>query len=298
MHMQLNKNPSKNLQILLQFSTSKDKQYQYTAFWALKDYILLTTNNNMFDIGQIIQAFLNGCLSDESKIQAECANAISFLVTHSLVYKSLITEGMSDAQIKEATRKVEKQPVEYILDAIMYLSGNDSKFIRTTAFSTLSSLSKYSSNCPSVMAQITRDIEIPDNMTSKEYLTFIRERLQQQKDLFYDKIKDEIKFKFTGLYSLLRLAQEPTEVEIEDACNMFIDFIKKPYDPLDSNIVENEEYFIKVFASLKHSKNPKILRKLLKVIQFYIDQDDSKCQKEIINPHTILWMLEIMEHQR
>ncbi len=40
----------------------------------------------------------------------------------------------------------------------MYLSGNDSKFIRTTAFSTLSSLSKFSSQCDGVKAQITRDI--------------------------------------------------------------------------------------------------------------------------------------------
>ena len=37
--------------------------------------------------------------------------------------------------------------------------------------------------------------------------------------------------------------------------------------------------------------------KLLKVINFYIDQDDSPIQNQIINPHTILWMLEIMEHQ-
>ena len=34
------------------------------------------------------------------------------------------------------------------------------------------------------------------------------------------------------------------------------------------------------------------------MIKFYIHQDDSVCQKEIINPHTILWMLEIMENQR
>lgn len=37
--------------------------------------------------------------------------------------------------------------------------------------------------------------------------------------------------------------------------------------------------------------------KLITVIRFYIYQDDSECQKEIINPHTILWMLELMEHQ-
>jgi len=62
--------------------------------------------------------------------------------------------------------------------------------------------------------------------------------------------------------------------------------------------VTNENYFIKVFMALKHTRDPKILKKLLRVIKFYINQDDSQFQKEIINPHTILWMLEIMEHQR
>ena len=53
-----------------------------------------------------------------------------------------------------------------------------------------------------------------------------------------------------------------------------------------------------MFEALRHTKNPDILKKLLKVIKFYIDQDDSPCQKEIIKPDTILWMLEIMEEQR
>lgn len=38
----------------------------------------------------------------------------------------------------------------------------------------------------------------------------------------------------------------------------------------------NEEYFVKVFLALKHTRNPKIISKLLQVIKFYIDQDDSK----------------------
>ena len=74
---------------------------------------------------------------------------------------------------------VKSQGVEYILDGIMYLSGNDSKFIRTTAFSTLSSLSKYSSQCHSVMAQIQRDIEIPEGKTSKDYMEFLNGRLSE-----------------------------------------------------------------------------------------------------------------------
>jgi hypothetical protein len=38
--------------------------------------------------------------------------------------------------------------------------------------------------------------------------------------------------------------------------------------------------------------------KLLKVIKFYITQSDSPYQKSIIEPQTILWMLEMMESQR
>lgn len=60
----------------------------------------------------------------------------------------------------------------------------------------------------------------------------------------------------------------------------------------------NEQYFLKVFEALRHTKNPEILKKLLKVIKFYIYQDDSACQKDIIKPDTILWMLEIMEEQK
>ena len=59
----------------------------------------------------------------------------------------------------------------------MYLSGNESRFIRTTAFSTLSSLSKYSSQCKSVMAQVQRDIEIPEDMQGKDYMQFLHDRL-------------------------------------------------------------------------------------------------------------------------
>ena len=40
--------------------------------------------------------------------------------------------------------------------------------------------------------------------------------------------------------------------------------------------VQNENYFIKVFVALKHTQNPKILKKLLSVIKFYINQDNSK----------------------
>lgn len=63
----------------------------------------------------------------------------------------------------------------------MYTSGNEDKLIRTTAFSTLSSLSKYSSQCKSVMAQIWRDIKMPSDHTSKDYYKFLEKRLLIQK---------------------------------------------------------------------------------------------------------------------
>lgn len=83
-----------------------------------------------------------------------------------------------------------------------------------------------------------------------------------------------------------------------DATDKYIAFIEQTYDATDQQHTANEKYFIKVFQALKHTKEPMILRKLLQVIKFYIYQDDSPCQSEIISPHTILWMLEIMEHQR
>ena len=76
---------------------------------------------------------------------------------------------------------------------------------------------------------------------------------------------------------MLRLAQEPCDEEIEDASNKYIDFVETEYDPENVQHVQNENYFIKVFVALKHSRNPSILKKLLKVIKFYIDQDNSDC---------------------
>ena len=166
------------------------------------------------------------------------------------------------------------------LDAIMYLSGNESVFIRATAFSTLSNLSKYSSQCPSVMAQIKRDVEIPDELTSKEYFKFLKQRLEAQLVAFQKlKSKKKVENLFSGLYCLLRLGQEPSYLEINEAANRYIDFIKQPYNSENSTLVTNEGYFIKVFTALKHSKDPSILEKLLQVCNFYIDRDDSLFQK-------------------
>ena len=47
-----------------------------------------------------------------------------------------------------------------------------------------------------------------------------------------------------------------------------------------------------------HSKNPNFLQKMLKIINFYINCDESKYQRKVIDPQTILWMLEVMEQQK
>lgn len=105
-------------------------------------------------------AFVTGTLETSSfdcntnhKIQNQCAHAISFLVTHRLVYKSNISQTMSQEDIQSALSEIKDvSKPEFILDAVIYLSGVHETSIRTTAFSMLSSLSKYSSTCESVKA--------------------------------------------------------------------------------------------------------------------------------------------------
>lgn len=75
---------------------------------------------------------MNGYIYQNEEINTECANAISFLITHHLVYK--------DQPIND------KEGSNFILDSLMHLTGSNSKFIRTRAFSTLSTLSTYVSS--------------------------------------------------------------------------------------------------------------------------------------------------------
>jgi len=139
---------------------------------------------------------------------------------------------------------------------------------------------------------------MPSDHTSKDYYKFLEERLQIQKVKFLELYsKPNIEKDFSGLYSLLRLGQEPSDEEIEDATNKYLEFIELEYDETNEQHLRNEKYFIKVFESLRHSQNPIILKKLLKVIKFYIYNDKSSCQKDIIKPDTILWMLEIMTNE-
>lgn len=92
------KDAQRNIDILLNFSASDDVMFQYTAFWALKDYILLNHDNLVKDIKDIIQALLNGCLSENQQIVEVCSNAISFLVTHNLVYNSCLGHDVDNVE--------------------------------------------------------------------------------------------------------------------------------------------------------------------------------------------------------
>ena len=77
---------------------------------------------------------------------------------------------------------------------------------------------------------------------------FLQSRLSEQKKLFDEKYYNASDCtKFSGLYSLLRLAQEPTASEIEDASAKYIDFINLPYDKSNPDHLMNEAYFVKVF---------------------------------------------------
>ena len=59
----------------------------------------------------------------------------------------------------------------------------------------------------------------------------------------------------------------------------------------------NEKFFMFVFKALLFTKNRRILYQLLDVINFYIAHS-TPYQSEVINPSTILWMLEILDTHR
>jgi hypothetical protein len=122
-----------------------------TAFWALKDYILLNHDCLIDDLSGVIWAFVNGSSEESEQVKIECANAISFLITHHLVFNK------EEADHKKKTR-VEGSPVyefnehqNYVLDALMLLTASESLQVRTRAFSTLSTLSTYASQAEDVM---------------------------------------------------------------------------------------------------------------------------------------------------
>ena len=75
-----------------------------TAFWALKDYILLNHDRLVSDLSGVICAFVNGSAEQSDNVKTECANAISFLITHQLVFNS--TEAAHKKSTKPANSEV------------------------------------------------------------------------------------------------------------------------------------------------------------------------------------------------
>lgn len=133
------------IDVLLKFTLSSESQFKLTAFWALKDYLLLNKDDGLVeDLRGIIQAFVNGAAEPSDKVKAECATAISFLITHHLVFTEATAE--ANPHSEDGARDHEfKEDYCYILDALMYLTGQESIEVRARAFSTLSSLSTYAS---------------------------------------------------------------------------------------------------------------------------------------------------------
>ena len=100
-------------------------------------------------------------------MRLECANAISFLITHHLVFTKEESEKREKSRPADLPACDFHSSYNYILDALMSLTGSDSRDVRTRAFSTLSTLSTYASQNQYVMQQIQQDIKLPDSVMSK-----------------------------------------------------------------------------------------------------------------------------------
>jgi hypothetical protein len=120
------------------------------AYWAIKDYIMLNHESLIDDMSSVIHAFVNGSVSLNDHVSVECANAISFLITHRIVYPPV-----------KLTESLQPQTMSCVMDALMHLTGHKSKFIKTRAFSTLSTLSTYCSSSEDVKQVIENDLKIP-----------------------------------------------------------------------------------------------------------------------------------------
>ena len=170
MHEAFQKGADHTIDVLLKFSLSAESNFKLTAYWALKDYILLNRDNLVSDLSGVICAFVNGALEGSDKVKYECANAISFIITHHLVFGAEeIQEREKSQQTKTGAETEEKgesdssftEGYNYILDALMCLTGSGALQVCSRAFSTLSSLSTYASNTEATMSLIQSDIKLP-----------------------------------------------------------------------------------------------------------------------------------------
>lgn len=201
----------------------------------------------MCDLEGIIEVFVLGSTSENLEILAECANSISFLITHRLVYKEVKSKSKNRG----------------IIDSLMILTKSDSKFIRTRAFSTLSTLSTYASTNEDVLSRIVDDMKMPAGQNNKEYLSFITERLHKQREEFEEKYYlEDIESKYSGLYSLIMLAKEPSDTLFTECSKSLMNVVKaQNLDKL------NEIYFLNVFSALKNSTVVSVLQDMIVTVQ-------------------------------
>lgn len=119
----------------------------------MQDFIMSSNFSSITDWTDIVAMFVTGSISSDPVIQRVSANALSFLVTHRIVYKNLPEEETPYVDLPRETQLIIKREMKEIqsvkgdsvLDAVMHLSGSEQGFVRATAFSILSSLSLFSS---------------------------------------------------------------------------------------------------------------------------------------------------------
>ena len=148
----------------------------------------------------------------------------------------------------------------------MILTKSDSKFIRTRAFSTLSTLSTYASSNEDVLSRIVDDMKMPKGQSNKEYLDFITQRLNKQKEEFVKKYyMDNIEEQYSGLFSLIMIAKEPSDELFAECSKNLMNAVKdQSFDKL------NEIYFLNVFSALKNSTVESVLLDIITTVQSYI----------------------------
>ena len=142
----------------------------------------------------------------------------------------------------------------------MHLTGHSSKFIKTRAFSTLSTLSSICSSSEEVKTMIENDLKLPDRKASKEYYGYIMNRMEQNFQKFRSKYErsDKIEDDYAGLFWLLRIAKEPSSEIINEAADKMYEFISN-INLNTKNEELNETFYIYVFQILKHARDDKIL---------------------------------------
>lgn len=115
--------------------------------------------------------------------------------------------------------------VLYIIDAIMFCSSSENELIRSVSFQALSSLSEYSSDDRTVLAQIQRDTNIHD--TKQDYKQFVYGRIESEKRNFLEECRvQHIEKIYPGIFSLIQIAYGSSFADLENAIQGFTDYTK------------------------------------------------------------------------